>query len=73
MFEALRRRLQSLQEAPRRARDLAARRLTARCRMGHVDATADGLRVVVNVRKPFLSRAWRAEIAMAIAEAMEGK
>lgn len=74
MFEAIRSRLRSLHEAPRRARELAAQRLTARCRTGYVEPTGDGLRVVVHTREPFVSPAWAAEIDGAIADALvEGK
>lgn len=74
MFEAIRARLQSLMDAPVRARELAAQRLTARCRTGHVEPTGDGLRVVVHTREPFISEAWAAEIDDALVDALaEGK
>jgi len=59
MFEAHYARLQSLADAPERARELAARRLSEKCRTGHVEPTADGLRVVVKVERAFVSPAWR--------------
>jgi hypothetical protein len=71
MFDALRARLRSLQDAPARARELAAERLTARCRTGHVEPTEEGLRVVAHARRPFVSDAWSAEIDGAIADALE--
>ncbi len=74
MFDAIRARLQSLKDAPVRARELAAQRLTARCRTGHVEPTGDGLRVAVHVEQPFLSPTWAAEIDGAITDALaEGK
>lgn len=74
MFDALRARLRSLQEAPQRARELAAQRLTDRCRTGHVEPTGDGLRAVVHVARPFVSPAWAAVIEQSIADAFrEGK
>ena len=73
MFDALRARLQSLATASQRARELAAQRLTDRCRTGHVEPTEDGLRVVVHVRKPFVSPAWSAIIQQSIADALREK
>jgi hypothetical protein len=70
MFAALRARLQSIKEAPTRARELAAQRLTARCRTGHVEPTGDGLRVVVHREGPYVSPVWAAEIEGAIADAL---
>lgn len=70
MFESVRARLKRLEDAPRRARELAAARLTARCRTGHVEPAQDGLRVSVKVAKPFVSEAWAAEIDGAIKQAL---
>lgn len=71
MFDTLRARLQSLHGAPARARDLAAQRLTERCRKGRVEATAEGLSV--QTARPSVSPVWAAIIDGAIAEALKGK
>lgn len=72
MFEAIAAELQRLQDAPTDAAALAARRLTARCRTGHVEAAGEGLSVQVNVRKPFLSPEWAEEIERAVVDAVKG-
>lgn len=72
MFDTLRAELQRIVAAPSHARELTAARLTARCKTGHVEATGDGLRVVVAPSKPFLSEAWQAEIEGAVADAVRG-
>lgn len=72
MFDALVTELQRLEDAPARARELAAERLTARCKTGRVDAAGDGLRVVVERKTPYLSPAWAAEIDGAVADAVKG-
>lgn len=72
MFDTLIAELQRLEDAPARARELTAERLNARCKTGHVEATGDGLRVVVARKTPYLSPAWAAVIEGAVADAVKG-
>lgn len=72
MFADVYAQLQRLQDAPRRAREIAAQRLTSRCRAGRVEATATGLRVMTATRRPFLSPSWAAVIDGAVADAAKG-
>ncbi len=72
MFDTIAIELQRLEDAPTRARELSAERLTARCKTGHVEATGDGLRVVTAPKKPFMTPEWAAEIDGAVVDAVKG-